>query len=143
MRILLGVLLVFLFPNLAMGQTDYGVYGGATFIEAIDARTIIVDLPEYPALIGENIKVRINGITTPNLKGKCEKEIRLAIQAKKFAEKILKDAELIDLENIKRGTYFQLVADVLVNDESFIIHLLEKGYAVKTSKNKKAHNWCK
>lgn len=143
MRILLGVLLFFLFPNLVMGQTDYGEYGGAIFIKAIDARTIIVDLPEYPALIGENIKVRINGITTPNLKGKCEKEKKLAIKAKKFMGVVLKDAEVIDIENIQRGIYFQLVADVLVNDENFVIRLVEKGYAVKTSKNKKAHNWCK
>ena len=56
---------------------------------------------------------------------------------------VLKDAEVIDIENIQRGIYFQLVADVLVNDENFVIRLVEKCYAVKTSKNKKAHNWCK
>lgn len=143
MHVLIGLLMVLMLANPVMGQTDYGEYGGAIFIKAIDARTIIVDLPEYPALIGENIKVRINGITTPNLKGKCKKETKLAIRAKKFMEEVLKDAEVIDIENINRGIYFQLVADVLVNDENFIIRLVEKGYAVKTSKKKKAHNWCK
>lgn len=142
MRVLMGLLLVLVFSSPVMGQTDFGGYGGATFIKAIDARIIIVDLPEYPALIGENIKVRINGIMTPNLKGKCEKETTLAIKAKKFTEEVFKDAEVIDLENIKRGIYFQLVADVLINDENFVIRLVEKGYAVKTSKKKTAHNWC-
>jgi micrococcal nuclease len=143
MRILIGLLLTLIFPNSVMGQTDYGEYGGATFISAIDARTIVVDLPEYPALIGENIKVRINGINTPKLKGKCKKESKLAIKAKKFTEKIFKDTEIIDLTNIKRGIYFQIVADVLVEDEDFASRLVEKGYAVKVSKKKKAPNWCK
>ena len=143
MQYWIGVIFVFLFPNSVMGQTDFAEYGGAIFIKAIDARTIVVDLPEYPLLIGEHIKVRFNGILTPNLKGKCNKESKLAIKAKKFTENFFKNAEIIDLTNIKRGIYFQIVADVMVNDEEFIPHLLKKGYAIKTSKKNKTHNWCK
>jgi len=139
----MGLFLVFLSASPAMAQFGYGEYGGATFINAINARTIVVDLPEYPALIGENIKVQINGINTPDLKGKCKKESELALEAKKFTEKTLKEAELIDLTNMKRGTYFQIVADVLVNDEDFASQLVKKGYAVKSSKKKKSPNWCK
>jgi micrococcal nuclease len=142
MRFLMGLFLVLVLASPAMGQSGFGEYGGATFISVKDPKTILVDLPEYPALIGERIRVRINGINTPSLKGKCEKETQLAVKAKKFMTKAFQDAELIDLENIKRGIYFQLVADVLINDENFVIRLVEKGFAVKTSKKKKAHNWC-
>jgi len=143
MRNVMGLFLVLVLANPAMGQSDYGEYGGATFIAVKDTKTIIVDLPEYPALIGERIAVRINGISTPSLKGKCKKETQLAVKAKKFMTEAFQDAELIDLENIKRGIYFQLVADVLINDENFVIRLVEKGFAVKTSKKRKAQNWCK
>lgn len=143
MNVLKGLFLVLLLSSPAMGQTNFGEYGGATFVSAIDTRTIIVDLPEYPALIGERIKVRINGIQTPDLKGKCEKETKLAQKAKKFTEEFLKEAEIIDLTNMTRGRYFQILADVLVNDEEFVPHLLKNGYAVKNAKIKKPHNWCK
>ncbi|MBT5471295.1 MAG: hypothetical protein HOK41_11890 [Nitrospina sp.] len=108
-----------------------------------DARTIIVELPEYPVLIGENIKVRINGIQVPSLKGKCKKESKLAVRAKNFTEKNLKKSTLIDLLNMKRGIYFLIIADVQIDEEDFATKLIDKGYAVKTSRKKKAHNWCK
>lgn len=141
MHVLRGLFLVLVLANPAVGQSDFGEYGGALFISVKDTKTILVDLPEYPALIGEKITVKINGIDTPSLKGKCKKETQLAVKAQKFMTKAFQDAELIDLENIKRGIYFQLVADVLINDENFVIRLVEKGYAVKVSK-KKTHNWC-
>lgn len=143
MQILMGLFLVLLSSSPVMGQTDFGEYGGATYVSIIDARTIIVELPEYPPLIGEKIKVRINGIHIPKLKGKCKKESKLAIKAKKYADSVFTEAELIDLGNMKRGIYFQIVADVLVDDEDFASRLVEKGFAVKVSKNKKSHNWCK
>ncbi len=142
MRVLMGIILILLLPNQVFGETNHGEYGGVILNSVIDARTIIVDLPEYPGLIGEQIKVRINGIQVPSLKGKCEKEINLAKKAKKFTENAFKEAEIIDLTNMTRGIYFQILADVLVNDEAFAPRLLEKGYAVKGSK-KKSYNWCK
>ena len=57
--------------------------------------------------------------------------------------KAFQDAEIVDLTNINRGIYFQIVADVLINDENIVIRLVEKGFAVKSSKKKMAHNWCK
>ncbi|MBT3921328.1 MAG: thermonuclease family protein [Nitrospina sp.] len=143
MHVFMGLFLVLVLANPAMGQSGFGEYGGATFISVKDTKTILVDLPEYPALIGEKIAVRINGIATPSLKGKCKKETQLAVQAKKFMTKAFQDAEIVDLTNINRGIYFQIVADVLINDENIVIRLVEKGFAVKSSKKKMAHNWCK
>lgn len=140
MRVFLGLFLIFFMPNTVMGQSDYGEYGGAILVNIYDAKTLLMDLPEYPPLIGEKITVKINGIETPRLKGKCEKESRLAVKAKKFTEESLKAAELIDLVNMSRGKYFKIIADVMVNDEDFAGRLVEKGYAVRIKK--KAHNWC-
>ncbi len=141
MRFLIGLILILLLPSSAMGQSDYGDYGGAILINIYDAQTFLMDLPEYPSIIGEKITVVMGGIETPKLKGKCDKESRLAVKAKKFTEKALKAAELIDLTNIKRGKYFKIIADIMINDEDFAGRLLEKGYAVKIKNN--SHNWCK
>jgi len=65
-------------------------------------------------IIGEKISIRINGIDTPEIRGKCEKEKYDAQQTKEMVADILKDAERIDLKNIERGKYFRIVADVFV-----------------------------
>ncbi len=139
----MGLIFILLLPNPLMGQSGYGEYGGVILINIYDAQTILVDLPEYPALIGEKVTVKIGGIETPKIKGQCAKESRLAAEAKAFTEKTLKNAELIDLTNMQRGKYFKIIADVLVNDDDFASRLVEKGYAVRTSKNNKSFNWCK
>lgn len=143
MRFLIGFILILFLPSPVMSQSDYGEYGGAILINIYDAKTLLVDLPEYPPLIGEKITVKINGIAIPKLKGKCEKESRLAVKAKKFTEDTLKSAELIDLTNMKRGKNFIIVADVLVNDEDFASRLLENGFAVKILTKNRPVNWCK
>jgi|SaaInlStandDraft_6_1057023.scaffolds.fasta_scaffold111025_1 micrococcal nuclease len=141
MRVLIGLFLILFLPSPVMGQSDYGEYGGAILVNIYDAKTFVMNLPEYPPLIGEMITVKIGGIETPKLKGKCKRESQLAAKAKKFTEKALKNAELIDLTNMKRGKFFKIIADILVNDEDFAGRLVEKGYAVKIKK--KTHNWCK
>ena len=44
---------------------------------------------------------------------------------------------------MKRGIYFLIIADVQIDEEDFATKLIDKGYAVKTSRKKKAYNWCK
>jgi len=57
--------------------------------------------------IGEKISIRVNGIDTPEIKGKCDKEKYDAKQAKEMVADILKDAEQINLKNMERGKYFR------------------------------------
>jgi len=50
----------------------------------------------------------VNGIDTPEIKGKCEKETYNARQAQQMVADILKNAEQIALKNIERGKYFRI-----------------------------------
>ena len=84
----------------------------------------------------------MNGIDTPEIKGKCEKEKYDAQQARDMVADILKDAEKIDLKNMKRGKYFRIVADVYVAGESIADMLIEVGMAVKYDAGKKIKDWC-
>ena len=69
-------------------------------------------------IIGNKISIRVNGIDTPDIRGKCEKEKYDAQQAQQMVADILKDAEQIVLRNMERGKYFRIAADVIVDGES-------------------------
>ena len=55
---------------------------------------------------------------------------------------ILKDAEQITLKNMKRGKYFRIAAEVIVDGESLADILIEAGVAIKYDGGKKTHKWC-
>ncbi len=143
MRILMGLFLVLLLANPAIGQSGFGEYFGASYMDVKDPKTIIVELPNYPTIIGQNIRVRIAGIAVPNLKAKCKKERNLAKKAKALLQSVLSNSSEIELVNMNRGLYFQIIAKVIADGQSLADLLIEEGYAVKTSKKEKSHNWCK
>ena len=55
---------------------------------------------------------------------------------------ILKDARQIVLKNTKRGKYFRIAADVIVDGETLGDILIEAGMAVRYDGGKKNHKWC-
>ena len=95
----------------------------------------------YP-IIGEKISIRVNGIDTPEIRGKCEKEKYDAQQAQQMVADILKDADQIVLRNMERGKYFRIAADVIVDGENLADILIEAGMAVRYDGGKKTHKWC-
>ena len=97
---------------------SFGDYEGAVYVRNYDGDTITFNLPSLHPIIGEKISIRVNGIDTPEIKGKCEKEKYDAKQAQQMVADILKDAEQIDLKNMERGKYFRIAADVIVDGES-------------------------
>ena len=121
---------------------SYGDYQGAIYLQNYDGDTIRFDLPRYPPIAGKDIRVRVNGIDTPEIKGRCEKEKYDAKQAQQMVADILKDAEQIDLKSMERGKYFRIAADVIVDGESLGDMLIEAGVAVRYSGGKKTKNWC-
>lgn len=48
------------------------------------------------------MSIRLNGLDTPEIRGKCAKEKKLAKKAKQLTVTTLKNANLIELRNIKR-----------------------------------------
>ena len=121
---------------------SYGDYQGAIYLQNYDGDTIRFDLPGYPPIAGDDIRVRVNGIDTPEIKGKCEKESYDAKQAKEMVADILKDAEQITLKNMERGKYFRIAADVYADGENLADILIEAGVAVQYDGGKKAQKWC-
>ena len=76
------------------------------------------------------------------IKGKCEKEKYEAQQTRDMVADILKNAEQITLKNMKRGKYFRIAADVVVDGENLGNMLIEPGIAKKYIGKKKTYQWC-
>ena len=140
-KVVISILPLLLLPTLSFSK-DYGDYQGAVYVSNYDGDTIKFDLPGLHPIIGKKINIRVNGIDTPEIRGKCEQEKYSAEQAKEMVADILKDAEKIDLKNMERGKYFRIAADVFVDGESLADILIESGMAVRYEGGKKTHNWC-
>ncbi len=140
-KAVISILLLLFLPALSFSK-DYGDYQGAVYVSNYDGDTIKFDLPGLHPIIGKKINIRVNGIDTPEIRGKCEQEKYSAEQAREMVADILKDAEKIDLKNMERGKYFRIAADVFADGESLAEMLVESGMAVRYNGGKKTHNWC-
>lgn len=105
-----------------------------------DGDTIIVDIVNWPEVIGNNISVRINSIDCPEIHDKSEKVRDLACKAKRFTEE--KTQAYFELKNLKRDKYFRLLADV-ETEEGNLADLLTKNGLAKYYDGGKKPDWSK
>lgn len=112
-----------------------------TFKRVYDGDTLFVDITHWPAFLGEDFGIRINGIDTPEMRGKSDREKQLARQAKHLVQDMLQSASVIRLENVKWGKYSRLVADVYADGVSVADRLIEKGLAVPYDGGTKTKDW--
>jgi micrococcal nuclease len=131
---ILGMLLLFLsMPVMATSLTG-------KVREVIDGDTIKVSINDckYKVLC-ENIEVRFAGIDAPEIKGKCDKEKNLALQAKALVEYNYMQDDTVYLENAKRDKYFRLLS----RQDVIATRLLQSGLAVKYNGHGEKNDWCK
>ena len=118
-----------------------------------------ISVSRLPPPLNENLKVRILGIDTPEMAAasyytknsgklglaKCDKEAKLAMEAKLAVIKIIGDRKTMKLTNYDWGSYpRRIVADVRINGHDIGPFLIQNNYAVyddgKSSKDNK--DWC-
>jgi micrococcal nuclease len=104
-------------PSYSIAKS-FGDYKGAVYIRNYDGDTITFNLPGLHPIISNKINIRVNGIDTPEIRGKCEKETYNAQKAQQMVADILKDTEQITLKNMERRKYFRIDADVIVDGEN-------------------------
>ena len=138
---ILFIMLILSTSAFSQNLDDGDSYIVSRIISVYDGDTFRVDIDALPEIVGKNIAIRILGIDTPEIQGKCEQEKLLAIKARDLARDYLNNAKSIHLKNLSRGKYFRLLADVFVDDFNLADALLEKGLAVKYSGKKKS-SWC-
>jgi len=115
----------------AKKQKSYGDFKNVRFVKNYDGDTITVDLKDQHPLFGDDISVRVAGIDTPEIRGKCAQEKELAREAKRIVGDLLKNARSIKLKNVRRGKYFRIVADVYAGRKNVADVLVKEGLAVR------------
>ena len=125
------VLVVVIFALFAIGATKkrYGNVEVSRVLRVYDGDTFYCDIKQWPAIVGYNIGVRINGIDTPEIRGSSASVMDLALQARLLVVNELANARSVQLWNVKRGKYFRLVADVYVDKRNLARILLNAGLA--------------
>ena len=114
----------------------------AVFHGCYDGDTCTVSLePAIPALFGDHITVRLAGIDTPEMKGGCQEEKDLALQAKALTQKLMVQASKIELLEPKRDKYFRILAKVVADGEEISQALVKAGLARPYDGGKKMR-WC-
>ena len=90
----------------------------------------------------KNMSIRILGIDTPEIRGKCLEEKSLALQGRAFANDMFKNADNIEFRNLKWDKYGgRILADVYIDGVSYKDKIIEAGLAREYYGNKKI-GWC-
>ena len=126
----------------AQAAPQYGTVTVSKVISVYDGDTFRVNIASLPPIVGKNIPIRVNGVDTPEIRGKCQYEKNLALEARDFVRGKLANAKEIKLTNLQRGKYFRMVANVLVDGVSLEQELLDNELAYEYSGGKKL-SWCK
>ena len=123
-------------------------------VSCYDADTCRVNLPRSAfnddwayELFGHNIPIRVEGIDTPEIKGKCQKEKDLAYEARDLVRDLLNNAQTITLaiaDDPKevRGKYFRIVGRIIVDGQDLSEVLIKRQMAVPYDGGTKVKDWC-
>jgi len=83
----------------------------AKVVKVYDGDTFTVEAYPWPGLEAK-ASVRVNGVDTPEIRGKCDVEKQKAIEAREFVKGLVL-GEVVFLQNVKHGKYAgRVVADV-------------------------------
>lgn len=87
------------------------VFDNVSIASVYDGDTFKINLNCSLAVYCEKVPVRVRGVDTPEIKGKTEREKKLAQKAKEFTKKFL-NQEPVNLSDCSRDKYFRLLCDV-------------------------------
>ncbi len=138
---LLIILVATLLSSTVQAVLQYGTVIVSKVISVYDGDTFRVDIASLPPIVGKNIAIRVNGVDTPEIRGKCLYEKNLALEARDFVRGKLANAKEIKLTNLQRGKYFRVVANVLVDGVSLEQELIDNKLAYEYDGGKKL-SWC-
>jgi micrococcal nuclease len=140
MRITLIALLVIIVAVTAV--VEYPDFNNVKWLDCYDGDTCNFDIARVPDIFGNDIPVRIFGIDTPEIKGKCDAEKAKAVKAKDFVVGLLSKAKTVQLVKPQREKYFRVLATVLADGVDVGKELIKKKLAVPYFGDTKETDWC-
>lgn len=107
-------------------------FEGVTWLPCYDGDTCTFTIPGVHPFFGQKISVRIRGIDTPEIRGKCEAEKSKAKETRDFLRNLLRNAGRIDLVDAERGKYFRIVAFVRADGIDVVSLMIQRGLGRET-----------
>jgi len=104
-------------------------------VSVFDGDTFRCDIDTWPKLFGYKIRIRVRGIDCPERSSGDPAVKETAELARDFTKTALTNAKRITLENVSRGKYFRLIADVKIDGHDLADALLRNKLAVKYKQN--------
>ncbi len=98
-------------------------------VSVYDGDTFTINIPDWPAVVGEKITVRVFGIDTPEMRGSTVKEYGLAVKARDRLKDLLDNAKNVKLHAVQRDKYFRLLAEVYADKKNVGAILVGEGLA--------------
>lgn len=141
MRLTLLLFCLGLSLNAASNTNQYGNATVSEVVSIYDGDTFTANIANWPDIVGKRISVRVAGIDTPEMRGRCQEEKNRARLAKQFTVAALRNAGHIELRNLQRDKYFRVLSDVYIDGENLAQKLLREGLAIPYSGKTKV-NWC-
>lgn len=123
------------------------LYGTITNCYDGDTCTAQLDNPNnaIPAIFATNLGIRVLGVDTPEIKGKCDLEKCLALIAKSYTYSRVVGKK-VKLESSIRDKYFRVVADLQYQEggvwNSINQGLIDYKIAVEYDGGTKVTDWC-
>lgn len=140
--ILLSTFVAFSAQAASSDKQSYGVLVVDEITSIYDGDTFRANIKGVHSLMGNRIGIRVSGVDTPEMRGKCPYEKQLARKAKQFTVAFLRSAQRIELRNVRRGKYFRILADVYADGRSLTAGLVGAKLAYQYEGGKK-QTWCK
>lgn len=113
----------------------------AVVLAVIDGDTFRAQIPVWEGLTVTTL-VRLEGIDTPELRGRCQEEKNKALQAKEALTQFLQ-GKSVTLHSVQPDKYAgRVIADVRVDFESISTQMVSRGFARKYSGGERL-GWCK
>jgi endonuclease YncB( thermonuclease family) len=106
----------------------------AKVIKVYDGDTFTVEAYPWPGLEAK-ASVRVNGVDTPEIRGKCPEEKQKAIEARDFVRDLIL-GETVFLRNVKHGKYAgRVVAEVILDGgENLADKIISQGIRPRVSR---------
>ncbi len=112
----------------------------ADVVSVYDGDTLTVDAHPWPQ-ITVRTSVRVDGIDTPEIRGKCDSEKAMAREARDLARE--SDGEHIHLRNVGLGKYAgRVIADVFTEDGRRLADVLIEARLARVYDGGERQGWC-
>ena len=111
-------------------------------ISVYDGDTVTANISSIYKELEIMMPIRLKGIDTPEIRGKCHKEIILAMKAKSFLMARIKRGNSFELKNVTKGKYFRIVGTLYIDGIDVNQELIKAGLARRYNGQTKRMGWC-